>query len=98
LDVVSSLLLRGWVVCALALPLHRGEWLGAIGYRFFSPPKFSFTPEPVCLDTERRRQSSVPLSSHLSVRSDHAALAVVSEEECNRLGSVFFWFVVRLST
>jgi len=24
------------------------------------------------------------------VRSNHAALAVVSEEECNRLGSVFF--------
>ena len=24
------------------------------------------------------------------MRSNHAALAVVSEEECNRLGSVFF--------
>jgi hypothetical protein len=59
----------------------------ARGYKFFSPPKFSFTPEPVYLNTKRRRQSSVPLSSHYPVRSNHAALAVVSEEECNRLGS-----------
>jgi hypothetical protein len=32
----------------------------------FSPPKFCFTPEPVCLDTERRRPSSVPFSGHYS--------------------------------
>jgi hypothetical protein len=29
----------------------------------------------------------------MSVRSDHAALAVVSEEECNRLGDEFFLVV-----
>ena len=65
--------------------------LVARGDRFISPPKFCFTPEPVCLDTERRRPPSVPFSGHAPVRSDHAALVDDSdEEECNRLGSVFF--------
>lgn len=65
---------------------------------FFSPPKFCFTPEPVCLNTERRRQSSVPFSGHCPVRSSDASQAVVRVEESTRLGSVFFGFVVRLST
>lgn len=94
--LVRSVGVGGLCVCALAHPLHVVQV--ARGYKFFSPPKFSFTPEPVYLNTKRRRQSSVPLSSHYPVRSNHAALAVVSEEECNRLGSESIWFVVRLST
>lgn len=35
-------------------------------FDLFSPPKFCFTPEPVCLDTERRRPPSVPFSGHSS--------------------------------
>jgi hypothetical protein len=41
-----------------------GEWRVATG--FISPPKFCFTPEPVYLNTKRRRQSSVPFSGHSS--------------------------------
>ena len=73
----------------VSTPLAGGERLLAGGNKFYSPPKFCFTPEPVCLDTKRRRQSSVPLSSHVSVRSNHAAPSVVRWEECNRLGSRF---------
>lgn len=71
----------GWLLASFELRLAT---------RLFSPPKFSFTPEPVYLDTKRRRQSTVPFSGHVSVRSNHAAQAVVGVEECNRLGSVFF--------
>lgn len=97
--------LNGWY---LRTPFLR--WLGLVSYhaerdvglfgatRFFSPPKFCFTPEPVCLDTERRRQSSVPFSGHCPVRSSDASQAVVRVEESTRLGSVFLGFVVRLST
>jgi hypothetical protein len=53
---------------------------------FFSPPKFCFTPEPVCLDTERRRPPPVPFSGHYRVRSNHAAPVDSCDwEECNRL-------------
>jgi len=54
----------GLIGCALA----RLTLFGATRRytEFFSPPKFCFAPEPVCLDTERRRQSSVPFSGHLS--------------------------------
>jgi hypothetical protein len=70
------------------------EGAGGVGLQVFSPPKFSFTPEPVCLDTERRRPPSVPFSGHLSMRSNHAALVdSCDEEECNRVGSVFAKFL-----
>jgi hypothetical protein len=59
----------------------------------FSPPKFSFTPEPVYLNTERRRQSTVPFSGHCPMRSGDAAQAVVCVEESTRLGCVFFRFL-----
>lgn len=97
--------LNGWY---LYTPFLR--WLGLVSYhaerdvglfgstRFFSPPKFCFTPEPVCLNTKRRRQSSVPFSGHYPVRSSDASQAVVRVEESTRLGSVFLGFVVRLST
>lgn len=67
------------------------EGAGGFGLQVFSPPKFSFTPEPVCLYTERRRPPSVPFSGHAPVRSNHAApIEWFDWEECNRLGSVFF--------
>ena len=75
----------------LCVSIPLALWREATGWWriVFSPPSSVLRLNPSVLYTERRRQSSVPLSSHLSVRSDHAALAVVSEEECNRLGSVF---------
>jgi hypothetical protein len=56
---------------------------------FIAPPSSVLRLNPSVLDTKRRRQSSVPLSSHVSVRSNHAAPSVVRWEECNRLGSRF---------
>jgi hypothetical protein len=105
----SGYLLSGRSVCAFQglAPLFFGVGVvhfflspasGYLAYGF-SPPKFCFTSEPVCLDTERRRQSSVPFSGHYPVRSVDAALAVVREEESNRLGSgVLGVLCVRLPT
>jgi len=107
---VDVWLLCSWVswvgvVCVftthVAVGLGHGFRVGGlVGYtNVFSPPKFSFTPEPVCLDTERRRPPPVPFSGHVSVRSNHAALIDdCDEEECNRLGSVFIGCCVRLTT
>ena len=57
----------GVVVCREQPSVARalGQRAYARRQAFISPPKFCFAPEPVCLDTERRRQSSVPFSGHL---------------------------------
>ena len=55
----------GWCLCVSTPHTSAsGDWRVATG--FISPPKFCFTPEPVYLDTKRRRQSSVPFSGHSS--------------------------------
>lgn len=87
----------GWVY-VVGFWLTFGSGGERLATRFHSPPKFSFTPEPVCLDTKRRRQSTVPFSGHCPMRSGDAAQAVVCVEESTRLGSVFVGCCVRLST
>jgi hypothetical protein len=85
-------------VLCVSTPHSFGWWPEASGQRFISPPKFSFTPEPVCLYTERRRPPSVPFSGHAPVRSNHAApIEWFDWEECNRLGSVFFLVVLMVA-
>jgi hypothetical protein len=82
----------GWVyTVGFWLPLNSGG--RRLATKVYSPPKFSFTPEPVYLDTERRRQSTVPFSGHCPMRSGDAAHAVVCVEESTRLGCVFFRFL-----
>ena len=90
----------GWLLAAFGFrwsavgSCHALRDVGVVQSRTgFSPPKFSFTPEPVCLDTERRRQSTVPFSGHCPMRSGDAAQAVVCVEESTRLGCVFFRFL-----
>jgi len=83
-----------WFDIGFFVPRLSGGCLVGNGV-LLAPPSSVLRLNPSVLYTERRRQASVPFSGHYPVRSNHAALAVVSEEECNRLGSVFVLLCAR---
>jgi len=81
-----------WCVVCLG---HGDRDCGLLGYTCLAPPSSVLRLNPSVLIPKEGDNLRSPFQATITVRSNHAALAVVREEECNRLGSVFFGVVAR---